>query len=156
MTSAHEAGPDPIPGSYYPPGTYPGAQYDPGTSGSAAMTTAAFAGTMLLIVGAFQVLQGIAALASNTVYVSGVEYVYKLDMTSWGWIHIVIGAIAVATGIGVLAAQKWAYFVGIILAVVASFTNFAFIPYYPIWSLVILAFNIAVIWALSTLLARGN
>ena len=154
MTNAHAAGPDPV------PGTYPGPQYDPGIdyrpAGSAAMTTAAFAGTMLMIVGAFQVLQGIAALAANTVYVSGVEYVYKLDMTSWGWIHIGIGAIAVATGIGVLAAQTWAYFVGIVLAVVASFTNFAFLPYYPIWSLVILAFNIAVIWALTSLLVRDK
>ncbi|MFI6426294.1 hypothetical protein [Promicromonospora sp. NPDC050880] len=119
-----------------------------------ALTTSGFAGTMLIMVALFQILQGIAAVAANTVYLTGVEYVYQLDVTTWGWVHIVVGAIALATGIGVLASRTWAYMVGIVLAVVASITNFAFLPYYPIWSIVVLAFNVAVIWALCTLLAE--
>jgi hypothetical protein len=129
---------------------------DYGPSPSAALTTAGFAGVMLVMVSIFQVLQGIAAVAADDVYVTGIEYVYQLDVTSWGWIHIAIGAIALATGIGVLATKSWAYVIGIFLAIVASFANFAFLPYYPLWSLVILAFNIAVIWALSTLLAQRD
>jgi hypothetical protein len=143
MTSANAPGREPY------PGMTPVASYGPPP---AAVTTAGFAGTMLIMVSAFQILQGIAAVAADEVYVTGIEYVYQLDVTSWGWIHIGIGAIALAAGLGVLAAQTWAYIAGIVLAVIASFANFAFIPYYPIWSLVILAFNIAVIWALATLL----
>lgn len=148
MTGTHAAGSDPY------PGMTPVAGYGP--TGNAALTTAAFAGTMLIMVGVFQVLQGIAAVAADDLYLTGIEYVYQLDVTSWGWIHIVVGAIAIATGIGVLATQTWAYMVGIVLAVVASIANFAFLPYYPIWSLIILALNIAVIWSLATLLAQRD
>jgi hypothetical protein len=147
MTSANPPGRDPY------PGMTPVASYGPPPG---AVTTAGFAGTMLIMVSAFQILQGIAAVAADEVYVTGIEYVYQLDVTTWGWIHIGIGAIALAAGLGVLAAQTWGYIAGIVLAVIASFANFAFLPYYPIWSLVILAFNIAVIWALATLLGtRG-
>lgn len=148
MTSANTSGRDPY------PGMTPVANY--GQPSYTAVTTSGFAGTMLIMVGLFQVLQGIAAVAADDVYVTGIQYVYQLDVTTWGWIHIAIGAIALVTGFGVLAAKSWAYVIGIFLAVVASFANFAFLPYYPIWSLIILAFNIAVIWALSTLLAQRD
>ena len=150
MTSA--SGSEPV------PGTYPGGRGGPieygDTTSSAALTTAAFAGVMLIMVSVFQILQGIAATAAGTVYVTGAEYVFQLDVSTWGWIHIVVGALALATGIGVLATQTWAYVLGIILAAISCLTNFAFIPYYPIWSLVVIAFDVAVIWALSTLIAN--
>lgn len=146
MTDAHAPQSNPY------PGMTPVAGYGPPST--LALTTSGFAGTMLIMVALFQILQGIAAVAADDVYVTGIEYVYQLDVTSWGWVHIVVGAIALATGIGVLAGQAWAYVVGIFLAVVASIANFAFLPYYPIWSAIVIAFNVAVIWALSTLLAR--
>lgn len=148
MTGTHASGSDPY------PGMNPVANYGPPSS--MALTTSGFAGTMLMMVGLFQILQGIAAVAQDTVYLTGVEYVYQLDVSSWGWIHIVVGAIAFATGIGVLAAKSWAYMVGIALAVVASITNFAFLPYYPIWSTIVLALNVAVIWSLCALLAQRD
>ncbi|WP_454855123.1 DUF7144 family membrane protein [Promicromonospora soli] len=148
MSGAHSSGSDPY------PGMTPVAYY--GTPSSMAVTTSGFAGTMLIVVSIFQILQGIAAVAADDIYVTGIEYVYQLDVTSWGWIHIAVGAIALATGIGVLAAKSWAYVIGIVLAVAASFANFAFLPYYPIWSLIIIALNIAVIWALTTLLAQRD
>jgi hypothetical protein len=132
----------------------PVASYGPPST--LALTTSGFAGTMLIMVSLFQILQGIAAVAADEVYLTGIQYVYQLDVTSWGWIHIVVGALALATGIGVLAGQAWAYMVGVVLAIVASVANFAFLPYYPIWGAIILAFNVAVIWALCTLLAQGD
>ena len=108
------------------------------------------------MVSLFQILQGIAAVAQDTVYLTGVEYVYQLDVTSWGWIHIVVGAVALATGIGVLTARTWAYLAGIVLTTLSSIANFAFLPYFPIWSGIVIAFNVAVIWALCTLLAQDN
>lgn len=148
MAGAHSSGTDPY------PGMTPVAAYGPPPS--VALTTAGFAGTMLIMASLFQILQGIAAVARDTVYLTGVEYVYQLDVTSWGWIHIVVGAVALATGIGVLTARTWAYLAGIVLATLSSIANFAFLPYFPIWSGIVIAFNVAVIWALCTLLAQDN
>lgn len=148
MTDARAHGSDPY------PGMTPVAAYGPAPS--VALTTAGFAGTMLIMVAVFQMLQGIAAVAADDVYVTGVEYVYQLDVTTWGWIHVAVGAVALATGIGVLAARSWAYLTGIVLATLASIANFAFLPYYPIWSTIVLAVNVAVVWALCTLLAQGD
>jgi len=111
---------------------------------------------MLIMVALFQILQGIAAVAADEIYLTGVEYVYQLDVSSWGWVHIVVGVLALATGIGVLAGQTWAYLAGVVLAVVATIANFAFLPYYPIWSAIVIAFNVAVVWALCTLLAQDD
>lgn len=148
MAGAHTSGTDPY------PGMAPVASYGPPPS--VALTTSGFAGTMLIMASLFQILQGIAAVAEDTVYLTGVEYVYQLDVTSWGWIHVVVGAVALATGIGVLTARAWAYLTGIVLATLSSIANFAFLPYFPIWSGIVIAFNVAVIWALCTLLAQDN
>lgn len=148
MTDPH------APGSAPYPVTPPVAGYGPPPS--VALTASGFAGTMLIIVSLFQILQGIAAIAADDVYVTGIEYTYRLDLTTWGWVHIIVGALALAAGIGVLARQAWAYMLGTFLAFVATVANFAFLPYYPIWSVVILAFNVGVIWSLCTLLAQDD
>jgi hypothetical protein len=129
--------------------TSPRRSYDDTAGGAWAYGIVTFAGVMLVTVAAFQILEGIAALAKDEVFVKGVDYVYKLDVTSWGWIHIVLGAIGVATGIGLLAAQTWARITGIALAVIGALASFAFLPYYPIWTLVIISFYVLVLWALT-------
>ena len=69
--------------------------------------------------------------------------------------HLILGIIGIAVGLGVLAGQSWARVVGIILAVVGALANFAFIPYYPIWSLLIIGLYVLVMWALSTQMREG-
>ncbi|HTW14045.1 MAG TPA: hypothetical protein VMF51_02890 [Nocardioides sp.] len=125
-----------------------GRAYEKSTKGLVAVGTTAFAGVMLATVAIFQILQGIAALAEDTVFVSGAEYTYEFDVTAWGWIHLVVGIIALLTGIGILGGQRWAMLAGIAIATLAAITNFAFMPYYPFWTIVVLAFNVFVIWAL--------
>ena len=120
-----------------------------------AFGVATFAGVMLVTVGVFQILEGIAALAKDDIFIVGVEYSYKVDVTTWGWVHLILGIIGIAVGLGVLAGQSWARVVGIILAVVGALANFAFIPYYPIWSLLIIGFYVLVMWALSTQMREG-
>lgn len=123
---------------------------------AAAWGLAGAAGFLLAMVGGFQILQGIAALVQDTVYVVGIEYIYKLDLATWGWIHLILGIIALGTGIGLLYAQTWARVIGIVVAVLGALLNFAFIPYYPFWAIIILAFYVAVIWALSVQLAHND
>lgn len=125
-----------------------GRAYEKSTKGLVAVGTTAFAGVMLATVAIFQILQGIAALAEDTVFVSGAEYTYEFDVTAWGWIHLVVGIIALLTGIGILGGQRWAMLVGIAIATLGAITNFAFMPYYPFWAIVVVAFNVFVIWAL--------
>jgi len=125
------------------------------TGGAWAFGVVTFAGVMLVTVATFQILEGIAAIAKDEVFVAGIDYVYKFDVTTWGWIHVVLGAIGLATGIGLLAGQTWARITGIALAVVGALASFAFLPYYPLWSILVIAFYILVMWALTTQLRRS-
>jgi hypothetical protein len=112
----------------------------------AGMTT--FAGVLLIIAGAFDVIEGLVALFRNEVYVAGRDYVFAFDLTTWGWTHLIIGAVVAAAGFAVLSGQVWGRSVGVGIAVLSMLANFLFIPYYPVWSLLIIALNFFVIWAL--------
>jgi hypothetical protein len=108
-----------------------------------------FAAIMMLMVGVFQALQGLVAIFENEFYVATRNYLYEFDATTWGWIHLVLGAIVAFAGWGLLSGQTWARVVGITLAALSATANFLFIPYYPFWSILIIAVNILVIWALA-------
>ena len=108
-----------------------------------------FAAVMMMLAGGFQTIAGIAAIFEDEFFVVGANYVYDIDVTAWGWIHLILGVILFAAGAGVLSGATWARVVGITLASLSAFANFFFIPYYPVWSIVIIALDVAVIWALS-------
>ncbi|WP_433298811.1 DUF7144 family membrane protein [Pseudonocardia sp. CA-142604] len=107
-----------------------------------------FAGTIMIVGGIFQFLAGLVALFRNEVYVVGLNYVYSFDVTTWGWIHLIVGIVVALAGAAVLTGQIWGRVVGVGLAVISMLTNFMFIPYYPLWSLLIIALDVFVIWAL--------
>jgi hypothetical protein len=98
-----------------------------------------FAGVVLLTVGIFQLLEGISAVAEDNVFVRTKDYVFKFDLTAWGWTHIVIGVVAIVVGGAILARQAWGYIAGIVVAIVSALSSFVFLPYYPLWALVIIA-----------------
>ncbi|WGL50381.1 hypothetical protein P5P86_10415 [Nocardioides sp. BP30] len=116
--------------------------------GMLSLSTAIFAACMLSMIGILQVLQGIAAVADDKIYVTGIDYAYEFDVSAWGWIHIAVGAVALAVGVGILTNQTWGRLGGIVVGVVGAIANFLFLPYYPFWSLVLVGFNALVIWAL--------
>jgi hypothetical protein len=109
---------------------------------------AAFAGAVMLMVGIFQALAGLAAIFENEFFVVSSSYAYEIDVTAWGWIHLILGAIIAFAGISIYTGQAWARSVGVLLAILSAVANFFFIPYYPVWAVLIIALNIAVIWAL--------
>lgn len=115
----------------------------------AAAGLSVFAAVMMMMVGAFQALQGIVALANETFYVVGEKYVLQFDVTTWGWVHLILGAVVAVAGYFVLQAAVWARTVGVVAAVVSALANFAWLPYYPVWSILIIALNVFVIWALT-------
>ena len=109
---------------------------------------AQFGAVIMIVVGAFGAAQGLVAIVRKEFYVATSNYLFQLDVSSWGWVHLILGVLIVLTGCGVLARQTWAVVTGIILCALSALANFTFIPYYPIWSIVIIALDVLVIWAL--------
>jgi hypothetical protein len=109
----------------------------------------AFAGTVMVMIGTFQVLEGLVALFNDEFFVVTRNYTFDLDVTAWGWIHLIIGIVVLATGFGLFARSTWAGVTGIMICALSAISNFFFIPYYPIWALLLIGLNIWVIWALT-------
>jgi hypothetical protein len=107
-----------------------------------------FAGIVMIIGGVFNAMEGIVALARNEIYVATPRYLFAFDLTTWGWIQLILGIVVAIAGVGVITGQLWGRLVGITLAALSMLANFAFIPYYPLWSLSIIALNVFAIWAL--------
>ncbi|MGW5336130.1 DUF7144 family membrane protein [Streptomyces bauhiniae] len=111
---------------------------------------AVFAGVLMVVNGILHIFQGISAIALDDVYARINAYVYKIDLTGWGWILLVAGVIVVAAGIGVLMGAVWARVVGIVIISLGLILQFLFLPYAPVWSLIIIAIDFFIIWALAT------
>ncbi|SOD85068.1 hypothetical protein [Streptomyces sp. Ag109_G2-15] len=109
-----------------------------------------FAGVLLLVNGVLAILQGISAIAADDVYTRIGAYVYKINLTGWGWILLILGVVAVITGAGVLKRAEWARVVGIVLASLSLIAQFLYLPYAPIWAFIMIGIDIFVIWALAT------
>jgi hypothetical protein len=108
-----------------------------------------FAAVMMIMAGIWQGVAGLIAIFENEFYVATREYLFQFDATTWGWIHLLVGVVVGLAGLGLLAGQTWARVVGITLAVLSAIANFLFIPYYPFWSMLIIAVDVVVIWALA-------
>jgi hypothetical protein len=109
----------------------------------------AFAGSVMVLVGAFQVLAGLAAIINDDFFVVARNYAYDLDVSGWGWIHLIVGIIALVAGFSLFARAAWAVVFAIVIAMLSALSNFFFIPYYPFWSLLVIALDVFVIWALT-------
>jgi hypothetical protein len=109
-----------------------------------------FAATMMLLIGVYQFFVGLAAIVQDDFFVVGENYTYEVDTTAWGWIHMAIGALAVVTGFFLFTGANWARWVGIGLASLSAIANFFFLPYYPLWSMLLIALDIFAIWAIAT------
>ncbi|WP_443048333.1 DUF7144 family membrane protein [Streptomyces sp. H39-C1] len=109
-----------------------------------------FAGIMLFVSGVLAILQGIVAIAKDDVYLTTPAYAFRFSLTSWGWIHLIIGVIAVVVGYGVLTGSAWGRVTGIALASLSIFANFMFLPYQPVWAITLIAIDVFVIWALAS------
>ena len=110
---------------------------------------AGFAGVMLIMIGVFDVIQGLVALFNDEFYVVGQEWVFEFDITAWGWIQLILGVTLIASGIGIFSGNVAARTIGVIIAGLAAIVNFAWLPYYPVWSIIVIAICVAIIWALT-------
>nr|WSY53127.1 hypothetical protein OG999_25380 [Streptomyces sp. NBC_00886] len=118
------------------------------TSRAAAGGLVTFAAVMLFIAGVLAVFRGIMGIAEDNVFVTTPNYVFKFDLTSWGWIHLTLGAVAVLVSVGLFSAAVWARVAGVGIAGLLLVASFLSIPYYPVWSITLIALYSFIIWAL--------
>lgn len=107
-----------------------------------------FAAMMMMLVGVFQAIFGLVALFNDTFYVVGEEWVFQFDVTTWGWVHLIVGVVVAVAGYFVLTGAVWARTVGVLMAMISAVLTFMALPYYPIWAILIITLDVFVIWAL--------
>ncbi|MFQ6398304.1 hypothetical protein ACLMAJ_33295 [Nocardia sp. KC 131] len=108
------------------------------------------AGVLLATAGVLQLLQGVSALAKDDILVVGANYSFSWSVTTWGWIHVVIGLLIAVTGLALAGGASWARVTAIFIAALSIIANFLWLPYYPGWSILIISLDIVVIWAVAT------
>lgn len=109
-----------------------------------------FASALMIFGGLMMALEGIAALSDDDVFVSTRNYVFEFDLTGWGWIHLILGIVITLAGFALTQGATWARIVGGSLAGLAMLANFVWLPYAPVWAIILIAMNGFVIWALCT------
>lgn len=114
-----------------------------------AMGGMTFAASIMVLVGCFQALAGLVAIFNDDFFVVTRSYTYDLDTTAWGWIHLIVGVAVAFTGFALFAEKTWAAITALFLAMLSAITSFFFIPYYPWWSLLVIALDAWVIWSLT-------
>jgi hypothetical protein len=128
-------------------------QYDARTDAPAvsgwAVGGLTFAGVMMVLIGSFQIIAGLVAIIDDGFYLVTQNYTFDIDTTAWGWIHLLLGILILLSGFYLFAGRAWAAVTAVVLAVLSAIANFFFIPYYPFWSLLMIALAVWVIWSLT-------
>lgn len=107
-----------------------------------------FAGTLIIVIGGFNIIQGLVALFEDEYFVVTKENILLFDFTAWGWILLVVGALQLLVGFSVLANKSWARVAGILMAIFVAVMQLGFLAAFPIWSVLIIALCVLVIYAL--------
>ncbi len=107
-----------------------------------------FAGVLMVLTGIFQSIVGIMAIMKDTVYFVGPYTIASLDVTQWGWVHLIVALLILGAGLSVLKGNMYGRVVGVILAMISAVVNMLFIPAYPIWSLLVIVVDILIIYSL--------
>ncbi|WP_336712961.1 DUF7144 family membrane protein [Arthrobacter sp. USHLN218] len=124
------------------PGRPPDREYSVAAAGTILM-----AGVIMIVAGAFHILQGLVALFDDQFFVVGKEYIYRFDVTSWGWTHLIGGLLLVFGGAALFRGAVWARILAVVLASLSAVLNFMWLPYYPLWGSLIIVLDVVIIWA---------
>jgi hypothetical protein len=109
---------------------------------------AVFGAVLMIVVGAWQTLMGIAALVRGEYFVAEAGYAYTFSTTGWGWVHLILGVAAFFVGLMLFTGTDWARWCGLALAFFSLISNFLWLPIEPWWSLVIITADVFIIWSL--------
>jgi hypothetical protein len=114
-----------------------------------------FAATMMVMIGIFQAISGLVAIIEDNIsfYSPVTGYTFDYSVTTWGWIHLILGILVFLAGIALFSGRTWAAVIAIFIAMLSAISNFFWIPYYPFWSILIIALDVFVIWSLAKVAA---
>ncbi|HEX9031552.1 MAG TPA: hypothetical protein VF834_06875, partial [Streptosporangiaceae bacterium] len=126
-------------GREYPPA----GRHEAGEHRGAMVGFTALAGTLMVLGGLWGVVVGIAALSSNHVFVvaPNSNYTYHWSVSGWGWAELILGIVIFAAGVSVFLGMAWARYLGAALAVISAIGNFMFIPFTPVWSIIMIVLD---------------
>lgn len=119
------------------------------TNGSAWTGWIIFAASMLLLIGTFNVIQGIVALVDDKRVLVTQNRLIGVDLTGWGWTLLIFGVLMVGTGIGLVTAQTWARVSAIVIVGLHAISQVAWLAAYPLWSLLMVALDTVVLYGLT-------
>ena len=108
-----------------------------------------YAAVWMWILGFFHALAGFAGILEDEILLVTPNYLLALDLTTWGWIHLILGIAVLIAGFSVFNGAVWARTVGVLIATVSILANFAWLPIYPLWGLLMITASAFVIWALT-------
>jgi len=114
-----------------------------------------FASVLLVVVGCFNVIYGIAAIANSHVFTANAHYVFG-DLRTWGWITLIIGVLQLGAAAGVLAGNQLARWFAVAVLGLNAIDQMFFIPAYPFWSLMIIAVDVVALYGLCAYGSRAN
>lgn len=110
---------------------------------------AVFAAVVMWLVGAMSIIDGVAALRNDPLLLQNQDQALLIDVSQWGWAHVIIGAVVLLAGIGVLRGRLWARVIGVAVVTINAFAQFLYLPVMPVWSIVAIALDVGVILALT-------
>ena len=139
--------------SEMPPASAPGRSTDTATyrrTSSGWVGWVVFGAVIAITMGAYEAIIGLVAIFRDRYYVvPSSKLVVSVDYTAWGWVHLLIGVASVAAGVALLQGRNWGRIIVIVLAGLSAIVNLGFLNAYPIWSVMVIAFDVIVIYALT-------
>jgi hypothetical protein len=120
-----------------------------GVSGLAVGVTV-FASVVLVLMGIFHIIEGVAAIVDGTLYGAPENYSLDIGVKTWGWLQLTAGIVVLFSGFFLMSGDRYARGVAYVVVLLSALGNFVSIPYYPVWSVVLIGLDVVVLWALST------
>jgi hypothetical protein len=105
------------------------------------------AGMLLAVAGVFTLIQAIYALTGH-LFAAADGQPLLLDLTAWGWLHLALGALQLLVGLAVLQGVTWARVTAAVVVGLSAVSQMLFLPTYPVWSVLLIALDVLVVWAL--------
>jgi len=114
------------------------------------------AAVLMIFSGLVTFFYGIVGVIHGTFFTTVPNYVFQFSARGRGIVDLVLGAVIFAAGVSLLLGMMWARIVGVVLAVLSGIANFLFLPWYPIWAIIVIALDVFIIWALLTVGGRDR
>ena len=108
-----------------------------------------FAGLVLVLVGTINVIDGLAAIFEDDVFVqTGRAGLLVFDLTTWGWVHLLFGVLQILAGLALFSGATWARITAVVLVMLNVIGQIATLNAQPVWSVIVIVLDLLVLWAL--------